>query len=234
MDIRLCLPIIKESKEEIINMISENPDFDFYEIWLAYVKDLDTDFVWKLSEQFNGKLIFLFRKQNLEKSDLEKELKEKIIKLLENSNNFLDLDISNQKEELDFVKEQKLNNKLVISFHNYKETPRLEELEEITKDMDSRFRGNDNVIFKVSTFCKTPEDGIKLLTLLLKLKEQKKKFIVLGMGEEGVIVRIYGALWGNEFNFAPVSEDEKSAPGQITKERLEKILKELDPGSSPV
>lgn len=222
---KYCLPIIKETKEAVLSTISDNPDYDFYEIWLGYIKDLDTDFVWKLSEQYNGKLIFLFRKQNLEKSDLEKELKEKIIKLLENSDNLLDLDINNQKEELSFIKEHKLNNKLVISFHDYKETPKLEELGKIAADMDSRFRGDDNaIIFKVATFCKSSEDGVTLLTLLLRLKEQKKKFIILGMGEEGVIVRIYGALWGNEFNFAPVDKNGKSAPGQLTREKLERIL----------
>ncbi len=72
--IRYCLPIIKKTKEEVLEMISGNPDYDYYEIWLGYVENLDTDFVWKLSEQFNGNLIFLFRKQNLEKSNLDKEL----------------------------------------------------------------------------------------------------------------------------------------------------------------
>ena len=79
-------------------------------------------------------------------------------------------------------------------------------------------------IFKISTFCKTEEDSLKLLSSLLKLKAEKKKFIVLGMGEKGLIVRIYGALWGNEFNFAPENEEEKSAPGQLTREKLSVIL----------
>lgn len=241
MDIKYCLPIIKESKEEILNIIGENADYDFYEIWLSYIKDLDTDFVWKLSEQYNGKLIFLFRKKNLEKSDLEKELKEKIIKLLENSENFLDFDITDQKQELEFMKDNRLNNKLVVSYHNYQKTPELNELNKVFKNLDSRWSlprttirgGNDRkMIFKISTFCKTPEDGVKLLTLLLELKKASKKFIVLGMGEEGKIVRIYGALWGNEFNFAPIDENEQSAPGQLTKENLEEILKLLDPVSS--
>ncbi len=219
---KYCLPIIKESKEEILQIISENPDYDFYEIWLSYIKDLDTDFIWKISDQYNGKLIFLFRKQKLEKSDLEKELKEKIIKLIENSENLLDLDINDQKEELDFIKDEKLSNKLIVSYHNYNETP---DLEKVVIDIDSRLRGND--ICKVATFCKTPEDSVELLTLLLELRKKGKKYIILGMGEQGRIVRIYGALWGNEFSFAPVDEKEKSADGQLTKDKLEKVLETL-------
>lgn len=219
--IKYCLPILKSSKEEILQTVAENPDYDFYEIWLSYIKDLDTDFVWKISEQYDGKLVFLFRKQNLEKSDLDFGIKKKIIKLLENSGNFLDLDITDQKEELEFVKKEKLGNKLIVSMHDYERTP---VLDGIIEKMD----GYKPDIFKIATFCKEPEDAVKLLTLLLQLRKSGKKFIVLGMGDEGKIVRIYGALWGNEFNFTPKSLGEKSAEGQLTKDQLERILGELN------
>lgn len=223
--VRYCLPIIKNTKEEVLITIRENSDYDFFEVWLSYIEDFDTDFVWKISEEFNGKIIFLFRKQNLEKSDLEEDLKEKIIKLLENSDNFLDLDIHDQKEELEFVKQNKSGNKLIVSYHNYKETPSLEELEKISEQM----KDYKSEIHKVATFCKDKEDSIKLITLLLKLKEEGLKYIVLGMGKEGVVTRVFGAIFGNEMNFAPKSLDEKSAEGQLTRNQLENVLKELDP-----
>lgn len=236
MKIQYCLPIIKKTKEEILSQISENPDYDFYEIWLSYIEDLDTDFVWKISDQYNGKSIFLFRKQNLEKSNLEQELKEKIIKLIETSDNFLDLDINDQKEELDFIKSEKLNNKLIVSYHNYKQSLRDKSLKqslpaeagkETLDDVIRKMEKYNPEIYKVSTFCKTPEDSLKLLTFLLKLKSEQKKFIILGMGENGLIARIFGTLWGNEMTFAPVDDHEKSAPGQLTKDKMEKILEIL-------
>ena len=232
MNIKYCLPIIKKSKEEILKLISENPDYDYYEIWLAYVSDLNTDFAWKLSEQFNGKLIFVFRKQNLKKSEIDKDLREKIIKLLENSDNLMDFDISDGSWGLNFIKENNLQNKTIASFHNYKETPDLGELTKVINTMEDY----KPEIYKVSTFCKTPEDALKLLNLLFELKNKNKKFIVLGMGAEGAVVRIYGALWGNELNFAPNEESQKSAPGQLTKQKLEEainFLNNLDSGSSP-
>ncbi len=223
MSYKYCLPIIQNIKEKVLQKIQENPEYGFYEIWLSYIEDLDADFIWNISDKYDGKLIILFRKQNLEKSSLDKEQKEKIIKLLETSENFLDLDINDQKEELEFIKKNKLSNQLIVSYHNYSKTPEMNELEKSIKEMEEY----KPEIIKISCFCKTHEDSLKLLTLLLKLKEEKKKNIVLGMGEEGKIVRIYGALWGNEFNFAPIDEDEKSAPGQITKEKLERILEDL-------
>lgn len=223
--IKYCLPLIKDNKEEVLAAISENPGYDFYEVWLSYIKDLNTDFIWKLSDQYNGKLIFVFRKQNLEKTEIDKDLREKIIKLLEASENFLDLDINEGLWGLDFIKNEKLNNKVITSFHDYHKTPSESQLDETFKSME-KFNPE---IYKFSTFCKTSQDSLKLLNFLLKLKVDNKKFLIFGMGEEGKIVRLCGALWGNEFNFAPLSEDERSAPGQITKDEMERILELLSP-----
>lgn len=226
MNVKYCLPIIQNSQEKVLSKISENPGFDFYEIWLSYVKDLDLDFIWKISDQYSGKLLFLFRKKDLEKSDLKKEDREKIVKLLETSGNFLDLDINDQKEDLDFIKKEKLNNKLIVSYHNYENTPGLSDLENFILKMDVY----SPAIYKFSCFCKDEEDGVKLLTLLVKLKKENKRFLVSGMGKEGRIVRIYSALWGNEFNFAPVDQSGESAPGQIARNELENILEILKNG----
>jgi 3-dehydroquinate dehydratase len=60
--------------------------------------------------------------------------------------------------------------------------------------------------------------------LLLSLKSEQKKYIILGMGEHGTITRVYGALWGNEMTFAPEKEGEETAPGQLTRHEMETIL----------
>lgn len=226
MNVKYCLPIIQNSQEKVLSKISENPGFDFYEIWLSYIEDLDLDFIWKISDQYPGKLLFLFRKKDLKKSDLKKEDREKIIKFLESSGNFLDLDINDQKEDLDFIRREKLNNKLIVSYHNYQNTPGLSDLESLVSKMDIY----NPTIYKFSCFCKDEEDGVKLLTLLVKFKKENKKFLISGMGKEGKIVRIYSAVWGNEFNFAPVDQSGESATGQITKNVLENILEVLKNG----
>jgi 3-dehydroquinate dehydratase len=69
---------------------------------------------------------------------------------------------------------------------------------------------------------------LKLLLLQQNLKAQNKKHIVLGMGEFGTITRVFGTLWGNELIYAPISKGEASAPGQLTKQELENIFKDLN------
>lgn len=228
-----CLPIIKERKEEVLKTIEDNiQNFQYFEVWIDYVEDLDEDFIKSLTNKFKDKLIFLLRRRDLEKGKLSSDLKNKIIKLLEGSESILDLDIVDQKDELEFLKKNNSSIKRIVSYHNYKETPSLVGLQKMIKEMEN-FNPD---IFKISTLCKNEEDSLKLLNLLLILKKQNeqalsnrnKKFIILGMGKAALITRIFGALWGNEFNFAPVDLKERSAEGQLTKGQLENILKEIN------
>lgn len=220
--IKYCLPIIKKNKKEVLKALTTK-GYDFYEIWLDYVKDLDEKFVINLSKKFKGKLIFVFRRQNLEKSRLTLDERIKIISLLLKAEVFLDLDFLSQQEELEFLKQNHTKIKLILSYHNYHETPRLDYLQTLVNKM-SRYNPE---IFKISTFCKKEEDALSLLNFLLKLKEQKLKYIVLGMGEKGLITRIFGSIWGNEITFAPKKLSEKSAPGQLTKEQLQFIFSKI-------
>ena len=220
MKIDYCLPIIKSSKEEVLKVIKNNlPDYSFFEIWLDYVKDLDTAFLDQLISQYEEKLVLLLRRQNLEDIQMNQDAREKIIWQIANTKAILDLDIS-QKSELDYIKDKNLKPNLIISLHNYKGTPPFPEMIDTIADME---KYNPEII-KFSTFCNSEMDAVKLLNLLMHLKQGKSKFIVMGMGEEGLIARVAGAIWGNEMNYAPVSLEGKSAEGQLTKEQLERIF----------
>lgn len=220
--IKYCLPIIKETKKEVLKALTTK-GYNFYEIWLDYIKDLDEKFVINLSNKFKGKLIFVFRRQNLEKNRLTLDERLKIISLLLKVVVFLDLDFLSQHEELEYLQRDTIRIKLILSYHNYHETPRLDYLQTLVNKMN---RYNPEIV-KISTFCKKEEDSLNLLNFLLKLKEQKLKYIVLGMSEKGLITRIFGPVWGNAFSFAPKSLNEKSASGQLTKEQLQFIFSKI-------
>jgi 3-dehydroquinate dehydratase len=63
--------------------------------------------------------------------------------------------------------------------------------------------------------------------MLSELKTKGVRYIVSGMGGYGVVTRVFGTLWGNEMVFAPRSKDGRSAEGQLTRQQLESIFKEL-------
>ncbi|MDP3733566.1 MAG: type I 3-dehydroquinate dehydratase, partial [Candidatus Daviesbacteria bacterium] len=221
MKINYCLPIIKEKTTEILRIISDNQNYDFFEIWLDYIKDLNLDFIENLKKQFGPKIIFLFRRKNLENPKMSFEKRKKIMDII-SSSCFLDLDIS-QKQDLKYLKLKSKKINLILSYHNYSQTPDNEKLKNRLKSMNQY----KPIIYKISTFCRSDADAMRLVDLLSTLKEQKNKCIILGMGEKGVITRIAGALLGNEINYAPTNTDNSSADGQLTKSKLEKILQNI-------
>ncbi len=216
---KYCLPIIKTKASEVLKVISENKtSYDFFEVWLDYIEDLNLDFIKDLNKEFREKLIFLFRRQSLETPKMDIKRRIEVLNLLSKFNCLVDLDIS-QKKELQNSRKVKL----ICSYHNYKETPSKEKLEEIIQLMEKY----SPEIYKISTFCKTDSDALRVLDLLGSLKEKNSKCIILGMGEKGIVTRIGGAIAGNEMNFTPSTLRDKSAAGQLTKTRLEKILKSI-------
>lgn len=223
MNINYCLPIIKKNKDEIFEIIEKNiSEYQYFEVWLDYIEELDETFLTKLITLLGDKLIVLLRRQNMETIMIDLEKRYGIISLISNSESFLDLDIS-QKDELEHIEKNNMHIKLIVSYHNYEKTPTNDELINILMDIES----HNPELYKIATVCHNENDALRLLQLQSQLKEQHKKHIVLGMGEFGTITRVYGTLWGNEMIFAPIHTEENSAPGQLTKQELEKIFEVL-------
>lgn len=221
MKINYCLPVIKKSKKEVLDTIAKyRNDYEYLEVWLDPIKDIDTAFVDKLIYMLQDKLILLFHRGDKYETKIVKEQKKKILDLLDGSQSFIDLDIS-EKEEIAYIKKHTIKLKTIISYHNYEETP--VDLAEIVKLMDVI----KPEIYKIATTCNNQTDALKLLLLQQNLKIQNKKQIVLGMGEFGTITRVFGTLWGNELIYAPITKEDASAPGQLTRKELETIFNEL-------
>jgi 3-dehydroquinate dehydratase I len=224
MKIPYCLPILKERKTEVLRTIRENIHrYPYFEVWLDYVNGVDEAFVDGLTESLKGRLVVILRRKNLERTRLSLEQKTDLILLLENSQSLLDLDIGTQQEELGFVQAHSLKIKVITSYHDYRETPDDKTLEQVIDTM-KRYKPE---IFKIATLCQCRQDALRLLQLLLKLKSEDLKCIVLGMGSYGAVTRVFGTLWGNELIFAPEISAERSAEGQLTRNQLQTVFREL-------
>ena len=144
-----CIPIIKQTQKDVIKTINKNKKYyDFFEIWIDYIIDIDIKFIEKLKEKLSNKLSILFRRQNLEPSKLDWEMRKKILHILNESNVLVDFDLFSQNNELNYVKKQNLKVRKILSYHNYKETPSKKILESIIKKME-RYSPE---IYKISTF----------------------------------------------------------------------------------
>lgn len=221
---KYCLPIIKNSQKEILKTICANiNEYHYFEIWIDYINDLNNEFIKEIKKLLNDRLIIVFRRQNLDTINLKLNKRLSIIEMLKKSQSLIDLDLFTQKNELNHIKSHRLEVRTIVSYHNYQMTPEDSKLKEIINTMNEY----KPTVYKIATMCRNEKDALRLLQLLLEIKEKKIKYIILGMGKFGIITRIFGTLWGNEVIFAPRVSKEQSAPGQLTKDRLENILKEL-------
>lgn len=221
MQNKYCLPIIAESWQKVIDTIeSQQANYGYFEVWLDYLTDLETHKLIEFVSEQPSKLILVFRRQNLEPIKMTAEQRFKIFDALASKNCLVDVDIS-QTEDLDYLKSKDI--KKIVSFHDYQKTPSAADLQTKVTEIENY----EPDIIKISTFCNSPEDAVRLLSLQQEFIKKSIKHIVLGMGEHGQATRIFGTLWGNELAFVPEEDETKSAAGQINRAKFERIMKEL-------
>ena len=108
---------------------------------------------------------------------------------------------------------------VIISYHNYDKTPELEELEDIVRSCYAQ--GAD--LAKVATHVNVNRDNSKILSLY----KAPGRLVAIGMGDLGRISRIVAPFMGAEFTYASLSEGETTAPGQISYEKLNQFILEI-------
>ncbi len=108
---------------------------------------------------------------------------------------------------------------IIISYHNFEGTPLLGELEQIVSAC--RKAGAD--VVKIASQVNNAGD----LQNLFKLYEPELRMVIIGMGVQGVISRIAAPLLGAEFTFAAAETGQETAPGQITKDKLLSIIRQI-------
>jgi 3-dehydroquinate dehydratase type I len=81
-------------------------------------------------------------------------------------------------------------------------------------------------IVKFATQAKKISDSFRMLDFLSSLNGKKQKAICLCMGNEGLLTRISGHLFGNYLMYFSMDEKSKTAEGQITIKKFKKFTNE--------
>jgi 3-dehydroquinate dehydratase type I len=114
--------------------------------------------------------------------------------------------------------------KCLLSFHDLKRTPPLEELKRIVRQQ--REAGAD--ICKVVTTAQRAEDNLTVLQLTFELKDVKR--VSFAIGPLGLASRILSPLVGGDFTYASLEKGKESAPGQLTVSEMRKIYEMINVG----
>ncbi len=114
---------------------------------------------------------------------------------------------------------QKLRGKtaLILSFHDFRGTRKLEETLEKMLAYPADF-------YKVVSTATMLSDNVTMIKFLAS-EGDKHSLIGMCMGEQGIISRVLGVRAGSLFTFASVSAGEETAPGQVTAQELRSVYR---------
>jgi 3-dehydroquinate dehydratase type I len=114
---------------------------------------------------------------------------------------------------------------LIVSYHNYRETPGARRLQKMIRDA---FSSGAHLV-KIACMVNRPVENLRLLDLL-GMKAHAGRLIVVGMGEAGRITRVASVFLGSPFTYACHDDDGPYAPGQMSVRRLRKAMELIENG----
>ena len=205
----LCVSLGKAGFEECLSVVEK---YELCELRLDRLKLKDSE----LKKVFSAgnKIIATYRPGKIKDAERMKKLKAAI----DMGAAYVDIEV----EATDEFKEEivtyadKKKCKIMVSYHNYEKTPLKEELKHIVEWC----KGSSPDVIKIACYSRSNKDNARLLGLL----DSDFKMVVIGMGTKGTITRVLAPKLGAFCTYVTLSEKNKTAPGQLTKEEMERIL----------
>jgi len=219
MKYKTCVSIAENSADKIKkNLKDALKKSDYVEVRFDFLK---TEEIPKTLEIIKGdiKKVVCTLRPKLEGGKFEGSEKERIaiLKLIAEYNPFLlDIEFNTIKKNRELVKYLKTTKtKLLISWHDFKKTPKFLEL--INK-MNQMSKFSENV--KIVTTAKSTDDSTRILRMYGR--NEKINLIAFAMGDSGRISRILCLYLGSPYTY--VSLGKAIAPGQFSVDEMKKII----------
>ena len=216
MNIRICTSVIGTTLDDFLSNLKKTEEIsDFVELRVDYIQDFTETNVEVIRKETNVQSIFTCRKKEEGgKFNGDENNRVGILqKAIELGFDHVDIELSTIKE-YQFKRD---NTKLIISYHNFVETPSYWDMQSIIYEMNE-FKPD---ILKIATVLTEEYETTKIYRLLTN-KPHNEERIVIGMGEKGRVTRILVPLLGSYLTYAS-TEFGESAPGQIGIEELKNI-----------
>ena len=219
MKYKTCVSIAESSPNKIkIKLKTALKKSDYVEVRLDFLKKEQVPKVLEIIKKDLNKIVCTLRPKT-EGGRFEGNEKERIsiIKLISEYNPYLlDIEYNTLKKNKELVKYLKsTKTKLLVSWHDFKKTPKNTELQNKIKQM-SKFSCN----VKIVSTAKSTDDSTRMLGLYSK--KGKNNLISFAMGDAGKISRILCLYLGSPYTY--VSLGKAVAPGQFSIDEVNKII----------
>ncbi len=106
---------------------------------------------------------------------------------------------------------------LILSFHDFRATKKLDETLEKMTAYPADF-------YKIVSTAQTLADNITMIKFLAR-EGDRHSLVGMCMGEQGLISRVLGVRAGSVFTFASATAGEETAPGQVTAQELRNVYR---------
>lgn len=209
MNIRICTPVTGESLEKFLNNLKKIQEIsDFVELRVDHIQNIKVDDLEKIKNATKAQAIFTCRSKGEGGKFIQEEKSriEILQKAFDLGFDYVDVELSTMKAH-EFKRNTKT--KLIISYHNFVETPSYWDVQSIINTMNE-FKPD---IIKIATMMKEEYESVKIYRLLTN-KPHEEERIVIGMGEKGKMTRIIGPILGSYLTYAS-TEFGETAEGQI-------------------
>lgn len=219
MKYKTCVSIAENSSNKIkTNLKQALKKSDYAEVRFDFLKTEDIPQTLENIKDDLKKVVCTLRPKP-EGGKFEGSEKERvaILKLIAEYNPFLlDVEFDTIKKNKELAKYLKsTKTRLLISWHDFKKTPKFSELKNKMSQM-SKFSNN----VKIVTTAKSAKDSTT--TLQLYSQNKKNNLIAFAMGDNGRLSRILCLYLGSPYTY--VSLGKPIAPGQFSVDEVKKIL----------
>ena len=220
---KLCIPIVETNVGKALIAIKEaNRLADLIELRVDYLRNLELPLLLQ-----NRKKPFIVTNRRKEEGGQYRGEERRRLSVLQEAidlgADYIDVELATQKSWLQDLVKNKRETQVILSFHDFRRTPSLKELQRISWRMIQL--GAD--VIKVVPFARSWEDNLNILSLILFAKERKQKIVAFCMGEKGKLSRIFSPLLGAAWTYASLNQSRTSAPGQLTAQELKDIWGKL-------
>lgn len=165
-------------------------------------------------------LLFTYRITHFSYSKIRDAIK-KYNLALEYNVSYIDIDLNLGKSVINKIKRQNKSSKVILSYHNYEKTPKLQYLIKILEYA----RKISADYYKIVTYANTFEDNYYILKLLEYANRKRIPLIAHCLGELGKSGRFLTYKYGSKFFYSSLDNSSQTASGQIAIKILNEIFR---------
>lgn len=220
---RICIPIVETSVKKAIEAIEQaNSLADLIELRVDYLKGPKLAPLMK-----NRKKPFVITNRRKEEGGRYRGNEQERFKIfkeaVELGAEYVDVEIRSRKSLLPDLIANKMDTKLILSFHDFQKTPSQKELRGLCDRMSQL--GAD--VVKIVTFATSWEDNLRVLSLIPFAKKKNQEIVAFCMGEKGKMSRVFSPWMGAAWTYTSLRRSRSAAPGQMTAWEMRNIWERL-------